>query len=123
MGITGRTGKQWQQQSEISKPGLHVEGGCCPLEPEPLHLLLLQSHVPGWLGFACAAWRIFPFALTALGSLPRTQGLRFVKCLCLIFIQAIQSMFSGWQASRVASPAQAADHISAGLGDVKKTGI
>lgn len=70
-----------------------------------------------------AAWRIFPFALTALGSLPHTQGLRFANCLCLILMQAIQGMFSGWQASRVASPAQAGGHSSAGPGDVKKTGI
>lgn len=75
------------------------------------------------VGCARAALRIFPFALTALGSLPRTQRLRFAKCLCLILIQAIQSMFSGWQASGVASPARVADHISAGPGDVKKTGV
>lgn len=74
----------------------------------------------GLVGFTRTAPRIFPSALTALGSLPRTQGLRFAKCLCLILIQAIQSMLSGRQASGVASPAQAADHISAGLGRVKK---
>lgn len=60
--------------------------------------------------------RIFPSALTAFGALPRAQGLRFAECLCFILIQAIQSVFSGWQASRVASPAPVADHIPAGLG-------